>query len=238
MIRIGIVEDDNACATRLVEHLRRYEREHGRRFAVARFADGAQAVAAHRPGAVDLLLLDVEMPALDGFSAARAIRAVDPDVPIVFVTHLAQQAARGYEVEALGYVVKPVPYFAFAQQVTRALARVRRDHEDALLLTVDGGLERVPVADVVSLESARNRTTVRTLTARHSVVRPLKALEAALPGVGFARAGAGAVVHLRHVLAVRDGEAVLVDGRRVAISRARRKAFLAALTDHLGARAS
>ncbi len=141
MIRIGIVEDDNACATRLVEHLRRYERERGHRFAVVRFTDGAQAVAAHRPGAFDVLLLDVEMPALDGFSAARAIRAVDPDVPIVFVTHLAQQAARGYEVEALGYVVKPVPYFAFAQQVTRALARVRRDHEDALLLAVDGGLE-------------------------------------------------------------------------------------------------
>lgn len=235
MIRIGIVEDDPASAALLADHLRRYEREHDDQFQVTTFADGADVVGAYRPD-FDILLLDIEMPRLDGFSTAQQIRLVDPDVVIIFITNMTQYAIKGYEVDALSYVVKPVPYFAFAQEIKRSVARLRRRSADYLLLTVDAGLVRVPTDDIVFLESSKHRTTVHTVDGKHSVVGPLKALEEQLDGKHFFRSNSGYLVNLRHVLGVHGSSALLVGGHDLLVSRSRRKAFLSALTDYLGAR--
>lgn len=235
MIRIGIVEDDSDSVDLLVGYLGRYEREHDEQFQVATFSDGAAIVTGYRPN-FDILLLDIEMPQLDGFSAAEQIRLVDPDVVIIFITNMAKYAIKGYEVDALSYVVKPVPYFAFAQEIKRSVARLRRRSSDYLLLTVDGGLVRVPTDDIVYLESSKHRTTVQTIDGKHSVVAPLKALEAELEGKHFFRSNSGYLVNLRHVLGVQGTDALLVGGYELPVSRSRKKAFLAALTDYLGAR--
>jgi DNA-binding LytR/AlgR family response regulator len=237
VIRIGIVEDDPASAALLVEHLRRYERENAEQFRVTTFPDGEGVVTGYRPD-FDILLLDIEMPRLDGFSAAEQIRLVDPDVVIIFITNMTQYAIKGYEVDALSYVVKPVPYFAFAQEIKRSVARLRRRSADYLLLTVDGGLVRVPTDDIVFLESSKHRTTVHTVDGKHSVVAQLKALEAELEGKHFFRSNSGYLVNLRHVLGVQGSSALLVGGHDLLVSRSRKKAFLAALTDYLGARHS
>jgi DNA-binding LytR/AlgR family response regulator len=235
VIRIGIVEDDPASAALLVDYLRRYESEHGEQFAVRRFTDGAEVVAGYRPD-FDILLLDVEMPGLDGFSAAEQIRQVDPEVVLIFITNMTQYAIKGYEVDALSYVLKPVPYFAFSQEIKRSVARLRRRSADYLLLTVEGGLVRVATDDIVFLESAKHRTTVHTVDGRHSVVGPLKGFEEQLAGKTFFRSNSGYLVNLRHVLGVSGSSALLVGGHDLLISRSRKKAFLAALTDYLGAR--
>lgn len=121
VISIGIVEDDPASSALLVNYLRQYEHEHehDEKFAVTQFADGAELVAGYRAD-MDILLLDVEMPGLDGFSAAQRIRQVDPDVLLIFITNMTQCAIHGYEVDALSYVLKPVLYFAFSQEIKRS----------------------------------------------------------------------------------------------------------------------
>lgn len=235
MIRIGIVEDDAASSALLVDYLRRYQDEHHEPFDISLFADGSQVVSGYRP-VFDILLLDVQMPNLDGFSAAERIRQVDPDVVIVFITNMTQHAIRGYEVDALSYVLKPVSYFAFSQEIKRSISRLRRRAADYVLLAVDGGLVRVATSDIVYLESAKHRTLVHTIDGRYSVVAPLKTMEAELEGRGFFRSNSGYLVNLRHVLAVRQNSAEMVGGHDLLISRPRKKAFLAALTDYIGER--
>ncbi len=67
----------------------------------------------------DIIFLDVEMENLDGFTTARIIRETDPQVMLIFVTNMGQFAIKGYEVDALSYLLKPVPYFAFSQELKR-----------------------------------------------------------------------------------------------------------------------
>ena len=64
----------------------------------------------------------------------------------------------------------------------------------------------------------------------------LKAFEAQLEGKSFFRSNSGYLVNLRHVLGVQGSSSLMVGGHDLLISRSRKKAFLAALTDYLGAR--
>ena len=79
------------------------------------------------------------MPRLDGFGAAEAIRAVDAEVVLVFVTNMAQYAIRGYEVDALDYVLKPVNYYQFCTKLSRAIQRVQRRRGGQVVLQLAGG---------------------------------------------------------------------------------------------------
>jgi DNA-binding LytR/AlgR family response regulator len=235
VIRIGIVEDDVASARLLVEHLRRYEREHGEDFAVSLFEDGSKVVAGYRPD-YDILLLDIQMAEMDGFTAAEKIREVDSDVIIVFITNMAQYAIRGYEVDALSYVLKPVPYFAFSQEIKRSLQRIRRRSADYLMLSVDGALVRVDTAQIVYIESVKHRLLVHTTDGLHSTVGALKTMEAQLEGKNFFRSNSCYLVNLRHVTGVKQSTCQMVGGHDLTISRPRKRAFLDALTDYVGGR--
>lgn len=118
MTRIAIVEDEAAVREQLAGYVQRYTRQYGTPFEVTEFADGMEILEDYRPQ-FDIIFLDVEMKHLDGMETARRIRERDGGVLIVFITNMAQYAIRGYAVGALDYVLKPVPYFAFSQQLQR-----------------------------------------------------------------------------------------------------------------------
>lgn len=237
VIRIGVVEDDPSHRRGLLNHLALYSEEHGIEFSVSEFADGADLVEHYRPE-YDLLLLDVEMPRMDGLEAAHLIRDIDSDVIIIFVTNMAQYAIKGYEVDALSYLVKPVPYFAFAQEMGRSLARLQRYQGESVVLTVGTTLARVPTTDIVYVESVKHRITVHTLGGKHSFSGTLKTMEQELEGRGFFRSNSCYIVNLRHVTRVEQHACIMTGGDELQVSRPRRRAFLEALTDFVGGKAA
>ena len=127
MTRIAIVEDEAAVREQLAGYVQRYTRQYGTPFEVTEFADGMEILEDYRPQ-FDIIFLDVEMKHLDGMETARRIRERDGGVLIVFITNMAQYAIRGYAVGALDYVLKPVPYFAFSQQLQKALGQLEKVH--------------------------------------------------------------------------------------------------------------
>ncbi|TFC93170.1 response regulator transcription factor [Cryobacterium sp. TMT4-31] len=237
VIRIGVVEDEPRSRQHVLDHLRRYEAEHGQSFEIRTFADGRDISAGYIPD-FDIIFLDVEMEHIDGFTAAKHIREVDPEVVLVFITNMAQHAIRGYEVDALSYLLKPVPYFAFSQELNRSIERVRKRASDSIMLTVDGELLRVDLSGILYFESVKHRMVAHALTRQYHFVGTMKAMEATLNGKGFFRSNNGYLVNLRHVTGVKQSSCVLVGGKELQISRPRKKAFLDALTDYVGGRAA
>ena len=139
MIRVAIVEDDAEVQGVLQEYVRRYTRQYGTEFEVTVFADGVDILEDYR-AVYDIIFLDVEMKHLDGMTTAERIRQMDADVILIFITNMAQYAIRGYSVGALDYVLKPVPYFAFSQQLLKAVARLEKRAKRYLTVPVEGGL--------------------------------------------------------------------------------------------------
>ena len=107
MLRIAIVEDEKDSLDRLTGLIKRYEKERDCECGVSVFGDGMNFVSDYCR-VYDVVFMDIEMPFLDGMHAARKLRELDPSVMLVFVTRLASYALAGYEVDAAGYIVKPV----------------------------------------------------------------------------------------------------------------------------------
>ena len=147
MVRIAIAEDDDTCAGQLQEYLKRYAGESGEEFQISVFPDGLELVESYRPN-YDVLLLDIEMPHLDGMEAARRIRQIDPAVIIIFITNMAKYAIKGYEVGALDFVLKPVSYFAFAVKLSKVVSALRARRQVSLVIPDEGGLRKVPADEI------------------------------------------------------------------------------------------
>lgn len=112
MFRIAVVEDDAEYIERITRYIERFAQENHLDIQTAAFRDGMEIVMNYHHG-WDIIFLDIEMPNLDGFSAAKEIRARDSTVLLIFITNIARYAIHGYEVEALDFILKPVSYEQF-----------------------------------------------------------------------------------------------------------------------------
>ena len=236
MIRVAVVEDDAEVQGVLQEYIRRYTRQYGTEFEVTVFADGVDILDNYR-AVYDIIFLVVEMKHLDGMTTAERIRQMDADVILIFITNMAQYAIRGYSVGALDYVLKPVPYFAFSEQLKKAEKNLARRASHYLTDPVESGLRRLDSSRLYYLESEGHRVHYYTEDGDFSAPGTLKAVEEKLAGRPFARCNSGYLVNLAQVQAVQQNT-VQVGPYELQISRPKRKAFLAALTDYIGGEGS
>lgn len=232
-IRVGVVEDDPTACQRVLDYLNQYHSETGTEFTISVFDDGEKIVEKYTP-TYDILLLDIEMKHMDGMAAARQIRERDDSVVIVFITAAPQYAINGYEVQALSYLLKPVPYFAFRQEIKRSIDMVRRRADDAMLIDTGGKQMRVELSDVLYIESIRHTIIIHTLGGKLSVTGTLKDFEERLAGQSFFRSNSCYLVNMQHVVGVDGQDCVMSNGEALRISRPRKKAFLVALANYLG----
>ena len=151
MIRIALVEDEESYVATLREFLARYERERGERLQITVFSDGDE-IALNYKSEYDVILMDIEMRFMDGMTAAEEIRRVDPEVVIIFITNSPQYAIKGYAVDALDYVLKPLTYFAFSQRIDRALERLGNREQRYMMINIKGGSRKLDVSRVWFIE--------------------------------------------------------------------------------------
>ena len=184
MIQIAIVEDDRMYSDQLEAYLRKYEAEYAESFEITTFTDGDAIVSTYQ-SQYDIILMDVEMRFMNGMSAAEEIGQVDKEVVIIFITNMPQYAIRGYAVEALDYILKPVSYFAFSQRLSRAISRMKKREQKSLVLPVKGGVARLPVHSILYIESQGHNLIYHTTSGEYLSSGTMKDTEEALKNLHF-----------------------------------------------------
>ncbi len=232
-MRVAIVEDEKGFAKDLLNNLDRFAKERGIAMEVRWFPDGSQLIGAYKPE-WDLILLDIDMPGMDGITTAHAIREQDSVVLLMFVTNLAQFAIKGYEVEAIDYVLKPIGYEAFCLKMEKVLRIYHNSQEQYVFLKKDGENIRIPVSHITYIETKGHRMIFHTSEGDIDRVgeKTLTALEEEYAQYGFARCNSCYLVNLRHVEKYNEKE-VMVGKTILAISRGKKKAFQQALFSYI-----
>jgi len=126
-IRAIIVDDEKPARRRLRELLEKQPEI----AIVAECSNGAEAVRKIRALQPDLLLLDIQMPGLDGFGVVEAIGAAQMPATI-FVTAYDRYALKAFEVSALDYLLKPYSDERFERSLARVLSFVRTSRREEL----------------------------------------------------------------------------------------------------------
>lgn len=113
MLNTAIVENSTKSADWLIKFLDRFSEEHGEEIRYTWY-QGTHTFLSEYHFQFDLVFMDIELDDGNGMETAMKLRKRDPEVTLIFITHLAQYAVQSYEVDALDYILKPVGYPAFA----------------------------------------------------------------------------------------------------------------------------
>ena len=165
----------------------------------------------------DILLLDIEMGAMDGITMAKKVRQDNESVQMVFITGFADYISEGYEVSALHYLMKPVKQDKLFAVLDRAVASLQKT-ERVILLPVGGEMLRLPVGQVQYVEAFSHTVSIVTVADTIRVKMPISEVERLL-GDGFVRCHRSYLVGLKHIARLSRTEVILDSGKSLPLSR-------------------
>ena len=200
-------------------------------------ANAVQAMTALQREPVDLVLLDIRMPGMDGVALAQAMAGLERCPAVVFVTAHSEHAVQAFDVAAVDYLTKPVRL----ERLQQALQKVERHLRlrelppadaaaQALLIQDRGRTERVPISEVLYLKAELKYITVRTAARSYILDGSLSELEDRYP-VQFMRIHRNALIARRAVRALEkhfdaeegEGWAVRLNGLDEVLAVSRRQ---------------
>jgi len=232
MIRIAIVEDELKFMQQLIAYVKRYIIENDEKIDIKIFSDGDEIVSEYK-AVYDIIFMDIQMKVMDGMKAAKNIRKMDENVILIFITNMAQYAIQGYSVNAMDFVLKPVSYFAFSEELAKAIRRLKERTSAHITIKQEGGMIRLDVLKITYIESQGHRILIHTKNGNYDILSTIKSMEEQLTEFNFSRCNNCYLVNLRHVESVQQ-YIVTVAGEKLQISRPRKKIFMDALTDFVG----
>jgi two-component system response regulator AlgR len=186
-MNILVVDDEAPARERLARMLAELPGDYA---VVGEASDGIEAVELCCTKPVDVVLLDVQMPGLDGLEAAEQIARLEPPPAIILVTAYEQYALAAFEHQVDDYLVKPVRRERLQEALERA--RIPTRPQQAALTTRDethqgrrhslsahyrGGLQTVPLDDILYLQAQHKYVTVHHIGGELLVDESLKSLE-------------------------------------------------------------
>lgn len=231
--RITVVEDQFYDKELILSYLRCYEDSNNCKFKVDYYEDG-QTLINNYDKNVDIMLMDIDLPALNGMDAAKMIRGKDKDVVIVFLTNLAKYAINGYEVGALDFVLKPISYFAFSKKIEKAITYVKKSLPSYIIVKNEDGIHRISVKDIYFIEVNDHWLNIYTVSGTLKCLGSLKSMEEELCNKAFGRCNRCYLVNLQHIKSVNNEIVTLSNDIQLKISRPKRKEFKTKILKYLG----
>lgn len=232
MIRIALVDDDCQHLQLMKSYVDRYSIQEHIQLSVREFHNGLNFVEDY-DGSFDVVFMDIEMPHLDGLEAAHRIRVVDQSVGIIFVTNMAQYAIRGYEVNAIDFIVKPVQYYVFTDKLKKAIWFSHMNTEKEIVIDTGDTIIKLGTSRITYIEKDKNYLVYHTKEDAFRVRGTMGDAETMLKSEGFSKCISGCMVNLKYVTKA-SKDTVWLDEVQLPISRQRRKEFKEELMKYMG----
>ena len=229
MEHIAIVEDEDEEAKILISYIEKYAASTGQEFKVKRFYNAVDFLAEYQ-SVYAVVFMDIQMPGMNGMDAAAELRKIDKSVSLVFITNLVQYAQKGYEVDAVSFLVKPVSYFDFSLKFRKALDIYVMSEERCITIKYRSGMCRISTDKLMYVEIIAHRLYYHLVDGDIEITGVLSEVERELSAYGFLRCNKCYLINPKFVVGIK-GSDVQVGNKTLQISRPRRAAFLAELAN-------
>ena len=191
------------------------------------FDDGNRLVESFKALPYDILFLDIEMPAVDGITLAKSLRAMSEKVFIIFLTSHVEYAIEGYEVNALRYLTKPVDIDKLKEVIR--YVQEKQGASRQLIIKEDGEELLININDVIYLESMNQNVRIVTTQGEHVIRYNIGDFEEQLKNDGFFRSHRGYLISLAKVKKLSKNDVIMEGDVILPVSRSNVKALKDAL---------
>lgn len=217
---IAICDDEIKMANLLERLVLSWSKKRDKRVSIRKFSSAEAFLFEYEEDKkYHILLLDIEMPGMNGVDLAEKIREDNKGIQIVFITGYMDYIAQGYDVEALNYLLKPVNKDKLYEVLDKAVDRIETV-EEVIYVETSNGMVKIGLHNIVYAEVEKNYITIHTVSGDYRLKKTLKALEEELDD-RFFRAHRSYLVNLRYVKKVKRTDIELTSGDRIALARDR-----------------
>lgn len=192
---------------------------------VASAMEASQFLLEHN---VDLILLDINLPGMSGFSFVENVDLKDTQV--VLMTGEKEHAVDAFEFDVTDFLVKPFTDARFMKTMLRVtkkryLHRSIAQPADHIFVKVNSVLEKIVLTDIQYIEAMADYISIQTTTKKYTVHSTMKSIERSLPDSDFIRVHNSYIVRLDQISRVEDNS-VIIGQKLIPISRARLKPLM------------
>lgn len=228
-MRIAVCDDE----TMWIEQTEKYLRQAyvSLDLLVETFSSGKALIERVKSVPFDLVILDIEMPDMDGLQVAESLRSMGYTAEIVFLTSHMEYALKGYEVQALRYLTKPVDAKKLMEIIQYLLEKEKK--QKRVVLQSERETVSLLLSEIYYLEVQNHDVLFVTQNDIWKIRGKLGDYEKAYKSYGFVRIHRGILVNLAYVTRLKEREIYLVDGSSLPVSRTREKATREALYDYV-----
>lgn len=200
MIRTLIVDDEPLA----LEILETYINQLDELSLVGRCSNAIEANKILQNEEVDLLIIDIQMPQVTGIDFVKSLS--NPPL-VIFSTAYAEYAVEGFELEAVDYLLKPIPMDRFMKAINRASDLLnskngKSDQEDFFFVKADKKLIKLAYDEILFIEGLKDYVIIKKEEGRVISLQTMKSLEERLPEDNFLRIHRSYIINLKKIKAV------------------------------------
>lgn len=223
-IRIAWVEDSLEQIDKGKEYLLKYSKE--KNYDInATFYNSAEDFLLHYDFSFDIVLMDIELPLLDGMKASAKLRQIDKEVVLMFITNVSKMAAKGYEVDALDYILKSLSYPHFEMKMNRAIEKCLETSGKKIQINTKDGLIIVSVNKLKYIEVINHQLLYNFTNQVIEVRGTLKQSEKMMSQYGFLKCNACYLVNPKFIQLI-DKYDIDLGNDKILISHPKKKKFM------------
>lgn len=223
MISIAICDDELNMRACLKKELEKVMENLGESIQIEEFS-GAQAFCARlKKKNFDLLLLDIEMPNMDGFSLAKELQKSKAEITIIFVSSHENLVFDTYEYDAFWFVRKRTLEADLQRAIKKYLDRAYYDQQ-SFLVKIKSDSFKIFYKDIFYFESNGHDILVKTENTVYKVGGSLKKLEEEIASNQFIRIHKSFLVNIKYIYAINSDTVTLTDKSTIPLSKERRAA--------------
>lgn len=219
-MKIAICDDEKQFIDAICPLLEQWAAKNAIKLTLHCFTNGDDLIAAHRNKCMDLIILDIIMPLLNGMDTARELRNDNQTVPIIFLTSTREFAVDSYEVKAFHYLIKPVDEDKLFRTLDDFLKTITLP-KNLFTAQTDKGFCKIVVDDVEYLEAQNKEVLVHLSNGKTIMIRELfsKCAEMFSPENGFFRCHRSYIVNLNCVEQFSKKDVITNNNTVIPISR-------------------
>lgn len=216
--KVAICDDDASMREFLSSEVKEWAAGSGHTVAVSDFPSAEAFLFEFSENkSYEVLLLDIEMPGMNGMELARKLRSENAMLQIIFVTGYSDYISEGYDVSALHYLMKPVSREKLFEVLSRAANKCECSVKK-LKVSFDRETKLIPVSDIMYVEAQKQYVTIHSINGTYKMKCSLSDIESQLDEY-FKKCQRSFVVNLSYVTRIKNDSVTLKNGESVPISR-------------------